>query len=304
MLVYAPEVREALDAGRPVVALETSVVAQGLPRPANLEAARECERVLRAADVVPATLAVIDGEIRIGLAEADLSLLAAGNGIEKAGARDLGRAVATGSIMSTTVGACLAIARAAGISVFATGGIGGVHRRAEITGDVSNDLAMLANSPVITVCAGAKSILDVPRTLEYLESLGVAVLGYGTDRFPAFYAMDSGSSVERVDDPRVIAKTLRAQLAIDYRCGIVVANPPPEQMAMESSAIGALVDSALSEADRQRVHGKDVTPFLLSYIAVATGGRSVDLNVRLLVSNARVAGAIAKALASLSPVQS
>jgi pseudouridine-5'-phosphate glycosidase len=283
-------------ANAPVVALESSVIAQGLPRPQNFDAALQIEASVRDSGATPATLAVLDGVVHVGLDRTEIEHLAFSDGIEKAGLRDLGRAIATAATMATTVGSSLGIARALGLRVLATGGIGGVHRGAAETGDVSNDLQVLADCSSITVCSGMKSILDLSRTLEYLEMLGVAVVGYGTDTLPNFYSVDSGIPVPRLDDVATIAAMLRAQDQLEVSTGIVVVNPPPAEYAFEAGELDELVDGAISAAAAQHVAGKAVTPFLLSHIAAATHGRSVTLNIALLRSNAAVAGEIAAAL--------
>jgi pseudouridine-5'-phosphate glycosidase len=295
-ITIAPEVEVALQDHDPIVALESSVIAQGLPQPANCEAAYTAEQSVRAAGAVPATLAIIDGRIHVGLDDAAFERLAASEGVEKAGARDLARGIASGATMATTVGASLAIARAVGIHVLATGGIGGVHRDAEQSGDISNDLEMLARTGLITVCAGAKSILDLHRTMEYLETLGVPVVGYQTTQLPAFYTRESEIHVPAVADVNRIVRMFTAQRALGLSAGIVVANPPPADLALDRAEVMALVERALAAAAREGVRGKDVTPYLLAFIAAQTSGRSVHLNIALLSSNARLAGEIAVAL--------
>jgi pseudouridylate synthase len=291
------EVDEAIAGRRPVVALESSVIAQGLPRPVNFEAALQVEAVVREAGATPATVAAVDGKIRAGLTRDEIERLAFTDGIEKAGARDLGRAVATGATMATTVGASLVIGWAAGIRVLATGGIGGVHRGVEESGDVSHDLQALSTTPMVTVSAGFKSILDLPRTLELLETLGVAIVGYQTDSLPDFYGLDSGFGVPRISDAGQVARMLAAQRELGLRSGIVVVNPPPAELAFGREELTDLVTAAVSSARGAGIHGKESTPYLLAQVAERSGRRSVALNVALLVSNATVAAEIARAVA-------
>jgi len=288
----APEVAEALAAGRAVVALETSIVAQGLPRPHNLEAAQRCEAAIRAGGAEPATVAVLDGEVHVGLRADQLQTLARARNTVKVSARDLGAAVARGQSGATTVAATVRAARLAGIRFMATGGIGGVHRgRPE---DVSADLDEIGRSPVAVFCAGAKLVLDLPLTLERLETLGVPVLGVGTDEFPAFYTRHSGRRVSgRVDTPLEAARAIDASWATGSQ-GIVVAVPPPAELADAEAVVARAV------ADTAGVEGPALTPAILARIAELTGGRSVAVNVELVVNNARVAAETAVAWAELA----
>lgn len=295
-VILSPEVSHALGSGEPVVALESSVIAQGLPRPLNFQAALRIEAAVSACGATPATLAVIDGVIHVGLDRIQIERLAFSDDVEKAGLRDLGRAIVTRASMATTVGSSLGIARAVGLRVLATGGIGGVHRGATDTGDVSNDLHVLATSACITVCSGMKSILDLPRTMEFLETLGVPVIGYKTDSLPNFYSLDSGIPVPRLDDEEAIAEMLRAQDRLAISAGIIVVNPPPKESAFEPDEVEALVSDAMDAATRDHIVGKAVTPFLLAHIADSSRGRSVDLNIALLCSNAAVAARISRSL--------
>jgi len=297
-LTYSTEVEAARESHRPLVALETSVISQGLPRPRNLEAAIAAEEAIRECGATPATLAVIGGRVHVGLETRELEMMACQDGIDKAGVRDLGRAIATGSTIATTVGSSLMIAHRAGISVMATGGIGGVHRESAETGDISNDLFVLANTPVLTVCAGIKSVLDLPRTVEMLETLGVALVGFRTNTLPDFYGSDSGITIPALDDEAAAARMLLAQRSLGISAGIVVANPPPPEHALERDELDGLVEEALSSAHGENIRGKAVTPFLLAHMARASEGRTVDLNVELLLSNARLAARIALALTS------
>jgi pseudouridine-5'-phosphate glycosidase len=291
------EVASALDLGAPVVALESTIVAHGLPWPANLEVAQELEAAVRRGGAVPATIAVIGGECRIGLDGAALEALARdGARFAKAGATDLAVHLARGSDAATTVSATATLAARAGIRVFATGGIGGVHRGDDW--DVSHDLATLAREPVAVVSAGAKAILDLPRTLEVLETLGVLVLGFETDELPAFYSRRSGLRLEhRVDDVATLARICDARWRRIGQGGVLVATPIPAADEIEAAAIAPVIDAALAEAAAAGVGGKRLTPFLLARIAEATGGRSVAANRALAVRDAEVGAALATALA-------
>ena len=295
---YSDEVRRALDAKVPLVALETSVVAQGLPYPDNLSAARACEEAVRRAGAVPAPIAVVDGEVWIGLEEAALRRLAEGKErLLKLGSRDLAVAVALKASGGTTVSATCELAAAAGIRVFATGGLGGVHRGVSEHWDISQDIGALARYPVAVVCAGAKSVLDLPKTMEALETAGVPVLGVGTHELPSFYSRTSGIPLEhRVDDAAMAARIVRARLELGQG-GLVFALPPPEEAALPQAEVELHIASAMAEAERQSIRGKAVTPFLLSDMAKRTGGKSLKANLALLTNNARFAGELAVALA-------
>jgi pseudouridylate synthase len=299
MFDVAAEVAEALAAGQPVVALESTIIAHGLPRPGNARIAREIEDAVRAGGAVPATIALVDGRVRVGLDEAGLEAIAAREDVVKCSARDLPLAAARGATGATKVAATAHVAARAGIELFATGGLGGVHREARDTWDESADLFALARTGVCVVCAGVKSILDVPATLERLESLGVAVAGYGTDRFPGFYLADSGHDVAwRIDTPQEAAAVLRArrELALDG-AALVVANPlaPGEQLDPELHR--RVLEDALAAAEREGVRGRDVTPFLLARFHAETAGESLAVNVRLVLRNAELAARIAVAAA-------
>jgi pseudouridylate synthase len=293
------EVERARSAGSAVVVLESSVLAQGLPHPVNLEAARACEEAVRQAGAVPAVVAVIDGVVRCGLSPDEVRRLASGSEQHwKVGVGDLASAVLQRATGGTTVSATCAVAAACGLPVFATGGIGGVHRGE--AGDVSADLAALARYPGMVVCAGAKSVLDLPRTLEALEALGVPVLGYGTSEFPAFYADRSGLRLEhRADTPELAAEALHAQRGLGLPQAILLAVPPPTEVALDRDEVDRALLAAEAEGRRQGVTGKAVTPFLLARLVEATGGRSLRANVALLAMNARVAAEIAVAYAAL-----
>ncbi|UWQ22545.1 pseudouridine-5'-phosphate glycosidase [Jannaschia sp. W003] len=291
------DVARALATGAPVVALESTILSHGMPWPRNAEVGRAVEDAVRAEGAVPATVAVVEGRLRAGLGAADIERLGHGEGVVKAASRDLGAAVALGRTAGTTVSATMRIARLAGIGVFATGGIGGVHRGEG--GDVSADLTELAATDVLVVCAGVKSILDIPRTLEMLETLRVPVVTYGSDRFPAFYTRDSGcASPERLDTSEQIAAVRAATRATGLGTGMLVANPIPEAHALPAEEIGAEIDAALRAAEAEGVRGKDVTPFLLGRLNAVTEGRALGANVELVLSNARLAARIAVAEAS------
>ncbi|MCP5373393.1 MAG: pseudouridine-5'-phosphate glycosidase [Hyphomicrobiales bacterium] len=297
-LDVVPEVADTLAAGGAVVALESTVIAQGLPRPHNREAAAEMEAAVRAGGAVPATIAILDGRIRVGLTAAQLDRLA-DSPVPKASRRDLAPLLAAGGDGATTVSATMACAHLAGIRVFATGGIGGVHRGAGRTFDISADLSELARTPVAVVSAGAKSILDLPRTREVLETLGVPVVGYGTDTLPAFYLRDSGLAVDaRADSPVAAAAILRAQWDLGLG-GVLVANPIPAADALDPGPVEAAIDGAVAAAASAGVDGKALTPFLLARLAAATGGATLAANRALLRHNAAVAAAIAAALAEM-----
>ena len=301
VLDVRPAVADAVAAGGPVVALESSLIAHGLPAPHNLEAAMAAEAAIRAAGAVPATIAVLDGRIRVGLATAEIERLANSPEVAKVSRRDLPRCLADGAAGATTVAATMISARAAGIAIFSTGGIGGVHRGWQTSLDVSADLPELARTDVAVVCAGAKAILDLPATLEYLETHGVPVIGFRTDAFPAFYARDSGLGVDyRLDDAPEVARHLWAKWSAGLAGGVVVANPVPAAHALDAAALDGSVRSALDAAAAGHVRGARLTPFMLERVATATQGRSLAANRALLESNAAVAGEIAVAYAALA----
>lgn len=297
-LVLLPEVRDALAAGRPVVALESTIVTHGMPFPANVETALAVEAVVRDNGAVPATIAVMDGRILVGLAAETLDRLARTPDVMKLSRADLAYAVATGRPGSTTVAATMIVAALAGIRVFATGGIGGVHRGAETSFDVSADLDELGRTPVIVVAAGAKAILDVPKTLEVLETKGVPVVGFGTDEFPAFWSRASGLRAPlRIDDAAGVAAFQKARDALGIAGGMLVANPVPAADEIPAGEIADAIGAALHLAGERGIEGKAVTPFLLGEMLTLTGGRSLATNIALVRNNARVASAIAVALA-------
>lgn len=293
-----PHVREALQAGRAVVALETTIVTHGMPPPVNVETARAVEAVVREAGAVPATIGVIAGRITVGISDDQLQLLASAPDVLKLTRADLPYAVAARRHGSTTVAATIFCAHRAGISIFATGGIGGVHRGAETSFDVSADIEELSRTPVAVVCAGAKAILDLPKTLEALETRGVAVAGYRTGEFPAFWSRSSGLPLHlRLDTPDEIAALLRAQRELGIDAGIVIANPIPAADEIPPDVIARHVGAATAAAAARGVAGKELTPFLLDAMLAATGGRSLAANVALVRNNARLAAEIAVALA-------
>ena len=300
LLSIAPEVSAALAAGRPVVALESTIISHGMPYPQNLEMARRVEAIIREEGAVPATIAVADGRIHVGLDDALLERLATAKGVAKLSRRDMGAILASGGLGATTVAATMIGAHLAGIRVFATGGIGGVHRGAETSFDISADLEELARTPVAVVCAGAKSILDLPKTLEYLETRGVPVIGYGTDTLPAFFCRSSGLALAlRRDTPEEVAALLAAQATLGFPAGAVIANPIPEANALPEAEIDAAITSALADAEREGIAGKAVTPYLLARIVALTQGRSLTANIALVEHNARVAARIARAWAAI-----
>ncbi len=300
------EVACALAAGKPVVALESTIISHGMPYPQNVETALRVEAAVREAGAVPATIAILGGRLKAGLDEAQIRTLGIrGREVVKASRRDIPRilASATGPAPidgATTVAATMIVAALAGIRVFATGGIGGVHRGAERSFDISADLDELAMTDVAVVCAGAKSILDLPKTLEYLETKGVPVIGYGTDEFPAFYTPRSGLRLEeRADSPEEIAQRLKVKWELGLRGGVVVANPVPEAEAMDPLVIDEAIRCALAEAEAAGIKGKETTPFLLAKVKELTGGESLSSNIALVLNNARLAARIAVAYAKL-----
>ncbi|MES9522166.1 pseudouridine-5'-phosphate glycosidase [Streptomyces capoamus] len=297
VLVVSEEVREAIDARRPVVALESTIIAHGLPRPRNLRVALELEEAVRREGAVPATVAVLDGRPRVGLDKQQLERVASEDGIRKLGHRDLPLAVAAGASGATTVSATAQLASLAGVRVFATGGLGGVHREWTVTQDESADLGLLARTRITVVCAGVKSILDVPATLQRLETLGVAVAGYGTDRFPGFYLSDSGHPVDwRLDTPEQVAAVMRAQDALDAPgSALIVANPVPEAEQLDPQLHARVLDDALGACQEHGVTGQAVTPFLLDHLVRHTDGASLAANLAAVRGNVRLASRIATA---------
>lgn len=299
---YGAEVAAARRAGRPIVALESTIVSHGLPRPDNLRVAREIEQTVRAAGAVPATIGMVGGELVVGLDDAQLTRLASADGVAKLSVRDLAVAAATGADGATTVAATSAVAAAAGIPVFATGGLGGVHREAARTFDESADLVTLSRTPIAVVCAGVKSILDVGATLERLETLGVSVVGYRTRRFPGFFITDSGFELDwSVDSPEQVAAVLMAQRAQGlHRSAVVVANPLPPDQQLDPDLHDRTLREGLAMLEREGVTGKAVTPFLLAHFHSVTQGASLAVNVRIILRNARLAAEIAVAASRLA----
>ena len=294
-LEISPEVQKALDEGRPVVALESTIISHGMPYPQNVETALNVEKIIRDNGAVPATTAIIGGKLRVGLSKDEIDYIGKkGLKVTKASRRDIPVLVARGEDGATTVAATMILANLAGVSVFATGGIGGVHRGAETTMDISADLEELASTPVMVICAGAKSILDLGLTLEYLETHGVSVLGYQTEELPAFYTRKSGFKVDyRMDTPKELAAAFKAKNDLGLRGGMVVANPIPEEYAMDADYISKSIAEAIDEANAKGIKGKDTTPFLLDKLEKITGGSSLKANIQLVYNNAKVATQIA-----------
>ncbi len=291
------EVREALAAGQPVVALESTIFTHGLPRPRNLEVALEGEAVIRAAGAVPATIGVHRGVPTVGLTAAQIEEMANDDTLIKAATRELAYAAVTGVSAGTTIAATAFLARAAGIDVFSTGGLGGVHHGAETSFDESADLAGMANTSIVLVSSGAKAILDIAKTLERFESLGVPVIGYGTNRYPGFYVADSGYPVSaRLDSPEQIAQMLRTHRGIGATSGLLIANPIPAADSLDAEELDVIIQRAWHDLERDGVSGQQATPYLLDYIRRATDGRSLDANVALYFNNIRLAVQIAKSL--------
>ena len=297
-LDISPEVQKALAEGKPVVALESTIISHGMPYPKNVETAMLVEKTIRDNGAVPATIAIIGGRLKAGLSPEEIEYLGkSGRKVAKVSRRDLAAIVARGADGATTVTTTMIIAHMAGIKVFATGGIGGVHRGAETTMDISADLEELASTPVMVVCAGAKSILDLGLTLEYLETKGVPVIGYGTDELPAFYTRRSGFGVDyRVDTPAQLAAMFKAQQELGMKGGMLVTNPIPEHYAMDKEVIDAAIDQAVKESKEQGIHGKETTPFLLARVVELTGGDSLESNIQLVLNNAIVASKTAAEL--------
>ncbi|WP_080848427.1 pseudouridine-5'-phosphate glycosidase [Cytobacillus gottheilii] len=293
-LEYSAEVLEAQKAGKAIVALESTIISHGMPYPQNVETAKEVEDIIRQGGAVPATIAILDGKIKIGISDEELEFLATSNDIEKASRRDLPYLIATKKNGATTVAATMICAELAGIEVFVTGGIGGVHREAETTMDISADLQELAKTNVAVVCAGAKSILDIGLTLEYLETNGVPVVGYETDKLPAFYTRSSEFDVNfRVDDASTAADLIRTKWELGLNGGVVIANPIPEEHALEEAFITNVIETALKEAKENNIAGKNVTPFLLGKVKELTEGTSLTANIALVKHNAVVGAGIA-----------
>ena len=295
-LEISKEVKEALENNRPVVALESTIISHGMPYPQNVETALKVEEIVRENGAVPATIAILNGKLKVGLSKEEVDYLGKkGLEVTKASRRDIPAILASETDGATTVASTMIIAALAGIKVFATGGIGGVHRGAETTMDISADLEELAMTDVAVVCAGAKSILDIGLTLEFLETKGVPVLGYQTKELPAFYTRKSGFKVDyQMDTPEQIAKTLKAKWDVNLKGGVVIANPIPEEFAMDFDTITTAINNAVAEAEEKGIKGKDSTPFLLAKVKDITKGKSLESNIQLVFNNAKLASKIAK----------
>lgn len=296
-LTFAPDVAEARSAGRPIVALESTIITHGMPYPQNVETARRVETAVRDNGAVPATIAIMNGHIHIGLTADEINWLGQATDVAKLSRADLAACIATGRAGATTVAATMICAHLAGISVFATGGIGGVHKGAEHSFDVSADLQELAQTPVAVVAAGAKAILDLPKTLEVLETFGVPVVAVGQDDFPAFWSRNSGLSAPlRLDSPKEIAQAIQFQRTLGLKSGHLIANPIPENAEIPAEVLEPLIATAIQEADEQGIQSKQVTPFLLSRLFDLTEGRSLEANISLVLNNARFGALLACAL--------
>lgn len=295
-----PEVKRALEENKPVVALESTIISHGMSYPENIESAKTCESEIRKEGGVPATIAIIGGRMKVGLTDEELIYFGETKGIRKASRRDVPMLIASKLDGATTVATTMLIANLAGIKVFATGGIGGVHRNAQQTFDISADLMELANTNVAVVSAGVKSILDIGLTLEYLETQGVPVIGYGTNDFPAFYTRKSGYSVDyNADSTEIIAKAIKVKEDLNIKGGMVIGNPIPEEYEMDYDFINDAIDKAVRDAEKKGIKGKNITPFILSEIHHITEGKSLYSNKKLVYNNARVAAKIAKELCAL-----
>jgi pseudouridine-5'-phosphate glycosidase len=295
-----PEVQKALEEGKPVVALESTIISHGMPYPKNIEMAQNVSRIVRENGAIPATIAIINGVLKVGLTKEEIEFLGTSKDVVKASRRDLPFVISKKLNGATTVATTMILADLAGVKVFATGGIGGVHRGAQETFDISADLQELANTNVAVICAGAKSILDIGLTLEYLETNGVPVIGFGTDEFPAFYTRKSGFGVDyRVDSSLEVAEALKAKWDLNLKGGMVIGNPIPEQFEMDYDTITNAIETALREADENNITGKKVTPFLLDKVKTITAGQSLASNIELVYNNAKVAAQIATDLANL-----
>ena len=300
-LDVSPEVAAAIAEGRPVVALESTIISHGMPYPQNVETALKVESIIRENGAVPATIAILGGRLKAGLTPEEIEYLGKkGHEVTKASRRDLAVLVSKGADGATTVTTTMMIAHMAGIQIFATGGIGGVHRGAETTMDISADLEELSQTPVMVVCAGAKSILDLGLTLEYLETHGVPVIGYGTKELPAFYTRKSGFGVDyELDSPQELATAFKASMDMGLKGGMLVTNPIPEEYSMDPAVINKAIDEAIAQANAQGIHGKESTPFLLAKVKELTGGDSLDSNIQLVFNNARLAAKTAAELCKL-----
>lgn len=299
-LSISPEIEKALAEGKPIVALESTILSHGMPFPENVEFSHKVEEIVRGEGAIPATTAIIGGKLKVGLTADELDLMCRAENVGKVSRRDVPVYLATGKTGATTVATTMMLAEMAGIKVFATGGIGGVHRGAELTFDISADLQELASTKVAVICAGAKSLLDIPKTLEYLETMGVPVLGMGTEDFPAFYCRKSGCKADaKIDTPAEMAKILQTKWALGLKGGVVIGNPIPAEYELDYDEMEAVINHALQAAKEANIHGKNTTPFLLSHIKDYTKGVSFASNLQLAYNNARVASRIAIELAKL-----
>jgi pseudouridine-5'-phosphate glycosidase len=299
-ITLSEEVRIAKEQGKPIVALESTIISHGMPYPQNVQTAREVEQIIRDNGAVPATIAIIDGKIKVGLSDDELEMFGKSSGVAKVSRRDIAYLIATKQLGATTVAATMICAELADIHIFVTGGIGGAHRGAETTMDISADLEELGQTNVAVICAGAKSILDLGLTMEYLETKGVPVIGYQTDVLPAFFTRTSEFPLNlRADDVDSIASTLKVQWDLGLKGGAVIANPIPEEHAMDEQFINGIIETALKEADELKIAGKDVTPFMLGKVKELTGGKSLEANIALVKNNAVVGAKIAVSLNGL-----
>ena len=294
---YSDEVKKAMEEGKPVVALESTIISHGMPYPQNIETAKACEEIIRENGAVPATTAIIGGKIKIGLSDDELEFMATSKDIIKASRRDFAYIVSRGLNGATTVASTIIASRLAGIKIFVTGGLGGVHRNAEVTFDISRDLEELAANDIMIVCAGCKSILDIGLTLEYLETKGVPVFGYQTDYMPAFFTRKSEFKVDyNIKNPKEAAEAAKAQWELGLQGGILLTNPIPESDSMDEEKINTAIEKALVEAEEKGIHGKETTPFLLSKVLEVTEGKSLEANIALVKNNARLGAEVAKYL--------
>ncbi len=294
---YSDEVKKAMKEGKPVVALESTIISHGMPYPQNIETAKACEEIIRENGAVPATTAIIGGKIKIGLSDEELEFMATSKDIIKASRRDFAYIVSQGLNGATTVASTIIASRLAGIKIFVTGGLGGVHRHAEVTFDISRDLEELAANDIMIVCAGCKSILDIGLTLEYLETKGVPVFGYQTDYMPAFFTRKSEFKVDyNIKNPKEAAEAAKAQWELGLQGGILLTNPIPESDSMDEEKINTAIEKALVEAEEKGIHGKETTPFLLSKVLEVTEGKSLEANIALVKNNARLGAEVAKYL--------
>lgn len=294
---YSDEVKKAMEEGKPIVALESTIISHGMPYPQNIETAKACEEIIRENGAVPATTAIIGGKIKIGLSDEELEFMATSKDIIKASRRDFAYIVSQGLNGATTVASTIIASRLAGIKIFVTGGLGGVHRHAEVTFDISRDLEELAANDIMIVCAGCKSILDIGLTLEYLETKGVPVFGYQTDYMPAFFTRKSEFKVDyNIKNPKEAAEAAKAQWELGLQGGILLTNPIPESDSMDEEKINTAIEKALVEAEEKGIHGKETTPFLLSKVLEVTEGKSLEANIALVKNNARLGAEVAKYL--------